>query len=105
MNIIQIEQRLKDIVKSLNKETFIYDLLAAYFLPKASLSRLQKGNLNLSKNPGEISWKKKLLFKEEFNRDLHLSITELKAEAKQNQRFVIVTNYEQFLAIDSLDYK
>jgi hypothetical protein len=80
-------------MKSLNKETFIYDLLAAYYLPKASLTRLQKGNLNLSKVPGEVSWKKKLFFKEELHKDLHLTITNLKNEIKHSQRFIIVTDY------------
>ena len=102
MNISQIESNLNQLMNNFNQETFIYDLLAAYYLPKASITRLQKGNLNLSKVPGEISWKKKLLFKEEFNNDLHLTITELKKEWKHNQRFIIVTDYKNLLAIDTL---
>jgi type I restriction-modification system DNA methylase subunit len=102
MNISQIESNLNQLMNNFNQETFIYDLLAAYYLPKASITRLQKGNLNLSKVPGEISWKKKLLFKEEFNNDLHLTITDLKKEWKHNQRFIIVTDYKNLLAIDTL---
>ena len=78
MNVAQIENNLKLLVYSLDKETFIYNLLESYYLPKASISRLQKGNLNLSKVPGEVSWKKKLFFKEELNKDLHLTISALK---------------------------
>jgi hypothetical protein len=63
MNIAQIEINLQKLIATFNKETFIYDLLLAYNLPKASITRLKKGNLNLSKVQGEISWKKKLFFK------------------------------------------
>ncbi len=49
MNIAQIEKNLQKLMESLTKETFIYDLLLAYGLPKASITRLRKGNLNLSK--------------------------------------------------------
>jgi len=101
MNIAQIENNIQQLLKSFNKESFIYDLLAAYYLPKASISRLQKGNLNMSKVPGEVSWKKKLFFKEELKKDLHLTISNLKDELKHNQRFVIVTDYKTLLAIDT----
>lgn len=101
MNISQIENNLHNLIKSFSKETFIYDLLLAYGLPKASITRLQKGNLNLSKNEGEISWKKKLLFKEEYAADLHATISELTAQIKHEQRFVIVTDYQLFLAADT----
>jgi len=102
MNIAQIESKLKLLVEKIDSETFIYDLLEAYFLPKASISRLQKGSLNLSKVPGEVSWKKKVFFKAELTRDLHLSITALKDELKHHQRFAIVTDYTTLLAIDTL---
>lgn len=102
MNVAQIENHLKLLVYTLDKETFIYNLLESYYLPKASISRLQKGSLNLSKVPGEVSWKKKLFFKEELKNDLHLTISSLKDELKHNQRFVIVTDYKTLLAIDTL---
>lgn len=102
MNVAQIENNLKLLVYTLDKENFIYNLLESYYLPKASISRLQKGNLNLSKVPGEVSWKKKLFFKEEFSKDLHLTISALKNELKHNQRFIIVTDYETLLAVDTV---
>lgn len=101
MNIAQIENNLQKLIKSFNKDTFIYDLLLAYDLPKASITRLRKGNLNLSKAEGEISWKKKLFFKKEYKKDLHLTISKLKDELKHNQRFAIVTDYKTLLAIDT----
>ena len=101
MNIAQIEVNLQKLILDYTQETFIYELFLAYGLPKASITRLQKGNLNLSKIEGEISWKKKLFFKPVFNQDLHLVISEIKSTLKQDQRFVIVTDFKTLLAIDT----
>lgn len=101
MNIAQIEINLQKLIATINKETFIFDLLLAYGLPKASITRLQKGNLNMSKTEGEISWKKKLFFREEQNADLHITISEIAENVKHNERFIIVTDYETLLAIDT----
>ena len=101
MNIAQIESNLQNLILNYTNETFIYEFLLAYGLPKASITRLQKGNLNLSKVEGEISWKKKLFFKPVFNQDLHLAISEIKNTLKQEQRFVIVTDFKILLAIDT----
>lgn len=101
MNIAQIEDNLQSLIQNYSQDSFIYELLLAYGLPKASITRLQKGNLNLSKIEGEISWKKKLFFKPVFNQDLHLAISEIKSTLKQEQRFVIVTDFQTLLAIDT----
>ena len=101
MNTAQIEINLKKLIKNFNTETFVYDLVSAYGLPKASITRLKKGNLNLSKNEGEICWKKKLFFKAENNADLHLTISNIAKAIKHNERFVIVTDYKTILAIDT----
>lgn len=101
MNIAQIENNLQNLIKNFSKDTFIFDLLLAYGLPKASITRLQNGNLNLSKVQGEVSWKKKVLFKPIENEDLHVAITKCKEEAKQEQRFIIVTDFKTLLAVDT----
>ena len=101
MSITQIEKSLSKLIKNLNEKTFIYDLLSAYNLPKATVTRLQKGTANLSKVEGEVSLKKKLFFKEVYNEDLHLSITNIAKDIKHNQRFVIVTDYKTLLAKDT----
>lgn len=101
MNIAQIEENLQTLIKSFTKETFIFDLLLAYGSPKASISRLQKGNLNLSKVDGEISWKKKVFFKPVENADLHNELTELVKQLKHEQRFAMVTDYKTLVAIDT----
>lgn len=101
MNIAQIESNLQNVITNYTNETFIYEFLLAYGLPKASITRLQRGNLNLSKVEGEISWKQKVFFKPVFNQDLHLAISEIKNTLKQDQRFVIVTDFKTLLAIDT----
>ena len=89
MNIAQIETNLQELIADFNRETFIYDLLLAYGLPKASITRLRRGNLNLSKVDGDISWKKKLYFKEEQEEDLHLTISNIAKGLKQDRKSVV----------------
>jgi hypothetical protein len=101
MNIAQIEQNIQDLIKDYTQESFIYNFLLAYGSPKASITRLQKGNLNLSKVSGEISWKKKVFFKPVDNEDLHITITNIRQQLTQDQRFVIVTDFKSILAIDT----
>ena len=101
MNITQIEQNLKDLIDSFDKDEFIYGLLLAYGRPKSSIAKLKVGNLNLSTVEGEVSWKKQLFFKEEYSADLHLTVSELVKTIKNDQRFVIVTDYETLLAVDT----
>jgi len=101
MNQAHIQQNIQNLINNFNRDSFIFDLLLAYGLPKASITRLRKGNLNLSSAPGEISWKRKLFFKEADGNDLHLTISQLPDRIKHDQRFIIVTDYETFLAIDT----
>ena len=117
MNITQIENNLQKLIKDINKEEFIYNLLLAYGLPKASITRLKKGNYNLIDSTlrlrepqasglkkyreKTISWKKKLYYKEVFTGDLYSIITELSKTIKHKERFIIVTDFVTFLAIDT----
>lgn len=101
MNVTQIENNLQELMASFSEQNFIYDLLLAYGLPKASITRLRKGNLNLSKVDGEVSWKKKVFFKKVSDQDLHVAISSLVNNINHEQRFVIVTDYKTFLAIDT----
>ena len=128
MNIASIEEAVKEVLEGVSPETFIYKLLAAYGKPKASITRLQKGTLNLSKQPGEIVWKKNLLFRAlsglkvanklsaqntsssvvrespDSGYDLHVLIDQLRKNdqvSKHTLRFVVVTDYETLLAVDT----
>ena len=101
MNINEIESNVANLYKPFSKEKFPYDFFLAYGLPKTSISRLLNGNLNLSKIPGEICWKKKVFFKEEYVQDLHKTISNMFKTIKYDERFLIVTDYKTFLAIDT----
>jgi len=104
MNIAQIENNLQQLIKSFKKETFIYDLLMAYDTPKSTITRLQKGGLNLSKIEGEIAWKKKLFFKSAFDEDPQNLFDLVKKNDKADKhspRFIIITDYKTLLAFDT----
>lgn len=103
MNIAQIENNVQLLFQSFNQQTFIYNLLLAYGLPKSTIARLQQGGLNLSKVEGEILWKKKLFFKAVGDYDLKALLDKVKTNAKvlkPEPRFIIVTDFTTLLAID-----
>jgi hypothetical protein len=56
---------VEQIIADFSKEEFIFDLLLAYGVSKTSITRLKKGDFNLSKNEGEVLYKKKVFFKVE----------------------------------------
>lgn len=103
MTSTEIQVKVQELVTNFSQETFIYDLLRAYGISKASITRLQKGDFNLAKNEGEILYKKKLLFKEASEDELMALVEDLSQEEnlKHNPRFVITTNYKEIAAKDT----
>lgn len=101
MNITNIESLVKELVKNFDIASFIYDFMLAYGLPKATITRLRKGDQNLSKDDNEIALKGKLYFRKEFEADLHVTIDNMCSELKYKERFIVATDYKQFLAIDT----
>ena len=112
MNVSQIEENIKTLVDDFSKKEFVFDFLLSFGLPKATIARLKKGELNQLETKGEITLRKKLFFKE-ATENLHSIIDELKksfTSQKQKPRFIIVSDYDTFLAFDtstqdSLDIK
>jgi hypothetical protein len=103
MNITQIEENIQKLIKSLNKDEFIYDFLLAYDQPKASITRLRNGDRNLSKNKDEVLWKKKIFFKA-TDEDLLKTFEEIEKDekiSKQSPRFILVTDFKNLLATDT----
>jgi hypothetical protein len=100
-----IQQDLIKLLKedSLDKE-FIFKFLIIYGTPIATIARLKSGDYNLSKNKdNEIIWKRKIHFIKTENEDPHIVIDRLqKSEfTKKNEiRFLIVTDFKIFLAVD-----
>lgn len=104
MNSSQIEENLQKIEKNISPESFIFDLLLAYGIPKATVTLLKKGRHNLSKKENQIILKKKLFFQEIENEDLHVAIDNLQNDNKtmrHSPRFIIVTDYTTLLAVDT----
>lgn len=98
-----IEYNIKHIFENFSKNEFIFDFLIAYGISKTSVTRLKKGDFNLSKVQGEVLYKKKVLFKEEKSDKLLISIESLSTDErvlKHSPRFVIVTDFKTLLAKD-----
>ena len=55
MNIAQIEKNLQKLMKSFDKDTFIYDLLLAYGLPKAIMKNWDSAILDKAIIPGVMN--------------------------------------------------
>ena len=79
MTITQIETNTTKLLKDFTQDNFIFDFLLAYGEPKATITRLKKGELNQLENKGEILLRKKLFFKQ-TTQNLHSTIDTLKNE-------------------------
>ncbi|MEA1913833.1 MAG: type IIL restriction-modification enzyme MmeI, partial [Campylobacterota bacterium] len=103
MTITQIENNIKKLLSNFSQDNFIFEFLLAYGEPKATITRLQKGDLNQLESKGEFTQRKKLFFKE-VTSGLHGVIDTLRSDTasqKQKPRFIIVTDYETLLAYDT----
>jgi hypothetical protein len=104
MNIVQIEANLQALVERFSAQDFVFDLLSAYDLPKATITLLRKGQHNLSKQEGRTILKRKLFFQEVTNADLHETIDTLQKDSatmRHDPRFIVVTDYKTLLASDT----
>lgn len=104
MTIAQIETALQELIKNFIPQTFAFDILLAYGSPKAAIARLEKGELNQLQSKGELTHRKQLFFKVAPSNELHALIDELANDqkiSKNSPRFIIVTDYETLLAVDT----
>lgn len=103
MNIDQIERNLITLSQNINRDEFIFDLLLAYGVPKATITLLKKGKHNFSTRNGRIILKRKVFFQEEIDTDIHESIDKLQKDiltSRYSPRFLVVTDYITLLAAD-----
>lgn len=103
MKSTEIKQNVQNLIDNFSKEEFVFDLLVAYGISKTSVTRLKKGDYNLSKVDGEILYKKKIFFKVEASNKLLSSIEEIAKEErilKHQPRFAILTDHKQVVAKD-----
>lgn len=103
MKSTEIKHNVENLIDNFSKEEFVFDLLVAYGISKTSVTRLKKGDYNLSKVEGEILYKKKIFFKVEASNKLLSSIEEIAKEErilKHQPRFAILTDHKQVVAKD-----
>ncbi|WP_286389630.1 class I SAM-dependent DNA methyltransferase [Myroides marinus] len=104
ISIAEIENNLEKVFSNIDKENFIYDFILSFGVPQATVKKLRLGKMNLADNAGELAWKKKVFFKETSEEGaLYEQIDSLKKEeriGKGEYRFVILTNYVQWVAVD-----
>ncbi|CCH76155.1 putative restriction type II methylase [Nostocoides japonicum T1-X7] len=104
LNLKAVEQRIAALGgrDSYDRE-FIFELLLAYGKPQGNVTRLRTGSLNVADDPEtEVAQKNVVYFKETTGDPLAV-IDELKtspAVVRYRTRFVIVTNYDELLAVD-----
>ena len=110
MNIVQIEENIKQIINKiiqneLNQQDFIYELLLAYGHRSQSVWRVRSGERNLAEDKeNSVFWKRQLYFKIARQQDLHVLIDEMKKEKRTETnkiRFLIVTDFKTLLAVDT----
>jgi hypothetical protein len=114
MNIAQIEGNIQELSQRLasggiESHDFIYELLLAYGHRKQSVTRLRSGERNMASrsndpNHGEVIWKRHLYYKHVDGIALYEEIDRIRKEklvTTNKIRFVIVTNFDQLLAVDT----
>ena len=104
MSIVQLEDKLVELVSNQdNNEEFIYKLMEIYDFPKATITRLKKGNQNSAQEVTEVHLKNKLWYKSISLGDVFTGFSELENRVKElssKPRYLIVTDYKEFLAKD-----
>jgi hypothetical protein len=103
MKSTEIKNNVQNLIDNFSKEEFAFDLLVAYGISKTSVTRLKKGDYNLSKVDGELLYKKKIFYKVEASDKLLSSIEDISKDErilKQQPRFAILTDYKQLVAKD-----
>lgn len=109
MNVTQIEETVKklasDVLSSaVDKDQFIYELMAAYGHRKTTVSRIKSGERNLAKVAGEVRAKRHIYFKHSDSNKVFSDIDDMKKEpsvTREKIRFIIATDFNQFVAIDT----
>jgi hypothetical protein len=108
MNSVQIEENVKILLQDflshkVSRDDFVYELLLSYGHRKSVVSRVKTGERNLSKVAGEVILKRHLYFKP-CTSNLFSEIDNLKKSktvTSNKIRFVIVTDFNQLIAVDT----
>jgi len=107
INLRDIEENIKPLGQRLSYDKeFIYDLLAVYGRSTGNITRLRNGQLNVAGDRiNEVAQKSVIYFKPtDDSPNLYTIIDDLRSSplvVRYATRFVIVTDYEHLLAVDT----
>lgn len=96
LGIVGIEDALRGLVENLNRESFLYDFLSLYDIPKATVTRLRKEAGTVIKN--KLQFEQVAVGVSCENRVVRIE-QEL-ADKKSKPRYIIVTDFVQLAAKD-----
>ncbi|GIU22203.1 putative DNA methyltransferase YeeA [Shewanella colwelliana] len=106
VNQAEIFEQLEQLTSELNREEFIYGFMTAFNFPKATITQVRQGGArNVAKEAGHVALKNKLYYQsvssEELDTEFDMRVAD-PAIAKNKIRFVLATDFERFLAWDTL---
>ncbi|WP_071461364.1 class I SAM-dependent DNA methyltransferase [Bacillus massilinigeriensis] len=104
MAIIDLEDKIVEIVNQEEHSDFLYELLDVYDIPRATITRLKNGNQNLTKRAGEVHLKNKVWFKEARKGMLFEGFVEVEQQVdalSAKPRYLLVTDFDGILAKDT----
>lgn len=103
MALIDLEDKILEIVKNKNQDEFIYNFLKIYDIPNSTITKLKNGTNNLSNDLNEVHLKNKLYFrKSEGNIFETYSYLEEKInDLSTTPRYLITTDFNIILAKDT----
>lgn len=104
MGIIELEDKIAEIVNREDHSDFVYELLDIYDIPRATITRLKKGNQNMTKRDGEVHLKNKVWFKDVKKGKLFDGFVEVEQQVDElsaKPRYLVVTDFKDLLAKDT----
>jgi hypothetical protein len=104
MNLKEIEERVAD-VRAAEGSEFLFELLRAYGIPKASITRLRSGSYNRSEQEGEYLWRGKVYYRSLNcpDEELYAAVDAAKADeqiVRERPRFAVARNENRLVAAD-----
>lgn len=104
MNLKEIEERVAGVGAAAGPD-FLFELLRAYGIPKASVTRLRSGSYNRSEREGEYLWRGKVYFRSLDGADgeLYATVDAARTDERivhERPRFAVARNESRLVAAD-----
>lgn len=104
-NLKDIEEKVKLLGNQLSYDKeFIFDLLSVYGRSASNITRLRSGQLNIADDKENEIAQKNVVYFMPAHKDIYAVIDDLKSSptvVRYGTRFVIVTDYQHLLAVDT----